>query len=319
MKTTTMRQPRQRVDATELARNHWRYVLTQLGVPEAALSGKHGPCPACGGEDRFRFDNRNGEGSHFCSGCGAGSGYQLLMKMHGWDFNHTLGEVRRLISPDMPPERAASEPSPEAKRRMLRQAWKAGSASAPEVIHYLCQRGISEELAVVAAERLRYGPMYHKPSDRQQPCMLALVQDVDGAAVTIHRTFLLEGGVRDKRTMPCVSGLNGCAIRLSSGEPEALVLAEGIETTLAAMELFDLPGWATISANGMATLELPKRVRRVVICADNDAKFGGQAAAYALAHRLACKAGGPEVEVTIPEVENWDYLDVLSRCDKSRN
>jgi putative DNA primase/helicase len=27
-------------------------------MDERALSGKHGPCPLCGGRDRFRFDDR---------------------------------------------------------------------------------------------------------------------------------------------------------------------------------------------------------------------------------------------------------------------
>jgi putative DNA primase/helicase len=308
-----MRQPRQRVDATELARNHWRYVLTQLGVPEAALTGKHGPCPACGGEDRFRFDNRNGEGSHYCSGCGAGSGYQLLMKVHGWDFNHALKEVQRLISPDMPAEKPPAGMNPEQKRRLLREAWGAGSVGAPEVIHYLCGRGLGERVATYAAQKLRYGPVYHKDSDSYQPCMMALVEDADRTPVTIHRTYLM-GDRREKRTMPCLHELNGSAIRFSTGEPQELVLAEGIETTLAAMQLHRRPGWATVSANGMATLELPRYVKRVIICADNDAKFAGQAAAYALAHRLACKVGGPEVEVRVPERVGWDFLDVLSAC-----
>jgi len=50
-----------------------------LGVDPVFLDGKHHPCILCGGKDRFRFDNKDGSGSYFCSQCGAGTGMQLLM------------------------------------------------------------------------------------------------------------------------------------------------------------------------------------------------------------------------------------------------
>ena len=68
----------------------WPALLEQLGVPAAALVNKHGPCPACGGRDRFRFDNRHQRGDFYCNGCGAGSGYDLLMRVRGCDFRTAL-------------------------------------------------------------------------------------------------------------------------------------------------------------------------------------------------------------------------------------
>jgi hypothetical protein len=55
----------------------WPAILEALGVPSAALTGKHGPCPAqaCGGKDRFRFDNKWGRGDWFCNQCGDASGH----------------------------------------------------------------------------------------------------------------------------------------------------------------------------------------------------------------------------------------------------
>ncbi len=50
------------------ARVSWPAVLEQLGIPKMALRNKHGPCPACGGRDRFRFDHeKRGRGSYICS------------------------------------------------------------------------------------------------------------------------------------------------------------------------------------------------------------------------------------------------------------
>src|SRR5262249_53923446 len=71
----------------------WPNVLAQLGIPEAALRNKHGPCPACGGRDRYRFDNKRGRGDWICNQCGAGDGFKLLEHVHGWSFS----EARRRV------------------------------------------------------------------------------------------------------------------------------------------------------------------------------------------------------------------------------
>src|SRR6266404_3416894 len=79
----------------------WPQILIQLGIPQAALCNRHGPCPACGGKDRFRFDNKWGRGDWFCNHCGdsgghgpgAGNGFDLLMRVRGWTFT----EARRRV------------------------------------------------------------------------------------------------------------------------------------------------------------------------------------------------------------------------------
>src|SRR5439155_22198569 len=70
----------------ERAKGRWPGILAALGIPANALTGKHGPCPMCGGKDRFRFSDNDGSGDYICSQCGAGYGMRLLEKFHGWDF-----------------------------------------------------------------------------------------------------------------------------------------------------------------------------------------------------------------------------------------
>ena len=62
---------------------------------------------------------------------------------------------------------------------------------------------------------------------------------------------------------------SGTAIRLCPLAKE-LMVGEGIETTLAAIQMFGLPGWAAGSAPMMDALELPATVRSVIILVDND-------------------------------------------------
>ena len=56
---------------------------------------------------------------------------------------------------------------------------------------------------------------------------------------------------------------------------DVLGLAEGIETALAAHEIFGIPVWAAISANGVLSFEPPHSVKRLEIFGDNDSNFVG--------------------------------------------
>jgi len=72
----------------DVARGQWPSTLASLGIEVG--TGKHGPCPACGGKDRFRFDDKDGRGTHFCNQCGAGDGFRLIQKVTGLDFPGAL-------------------------------------------------------------------------------------------------------------------------------------------------------------------------------------------------------------------------------------
>ncbi|MCF8999197.1 DUF3987 domain-containing protein [Acinetobacter nectaris] len=66
-----------------LARGRWNEIFTRLGYDVSVNSTKHTPCPMCGGKDRFRFDNQNGDGSFICGQGGdsstiGGDGFTLL-------------------------------------------------------------------------------------------------------------------------------------------------------------------------------------------------------------------------------------------------
>ncbi|MDN5970060.1 MAG: DUF927 domain-containing protein, partial [Enterobacterales bacterium] len=66
-------------EVTAAATNRWPEILDFIGVNVPASPRTHTACPACGGKDRFRFDD-NGRGSHFCNQCGAGDGLDLIAK-----------------------------------------------------------------------------------------------------------------------------------------------------------------------------------------------------------------------------------------------
>ena len=66
----------------------------------------------------------------------------------------------------------------------------------------------------------------------------------------------------------------GGAVRLVPAQ-EALLVGEGIETCLAAMQATAQPAWAALSTSGLIGLRLPPIVGSVVILADNDSSGAG--------------------------------------------
>jgi len=156
------------------------------------------------------------------------------------------------------------------------------------------------------------------------PAMLAPIVDVDGEQIGVHLTYLRrDGGGKAELTKEyqreCRGAVRGGAIRLIPFEPDVeLVLAEGLETSLAASELFGLPCWSAVYAGGLCSLVLPPEVRRIAIAADNDASGVGQRNALAAYDRWT--AEGRSVRIVAPPVVGDDFNDVLlkERIDVER-
>lgn len=47
----------------ERARGRWTSILPALGIDSKFLKRRNGPCPMCGGKDRYRFTDLNGLGT----------------------------------------------------------------------------------------------------------------------------------------------------------------------------------------------------------------------------------------------------------------
>jgi putative DNA primase/helicase len=81
-------------DALAAADGQWPRLLIELaGLAPEQLQNRHQPCPACGGTDRYRWDQDEGAGGWYCNQCGGkdhrgggGNGMDLLLRLTGWDF-----------------------------------------------------------------------------------------------------------------------------------------------------------------------------------------------------------------------------------------
>jgi putative DNA primase/helicase len=295
------------------AKGKWRGVLLHLGIPSSALRDKHGPCPMCGGEDRFRFDNKEGRGTYICNQCGAGDGMKLACDFTGQPFAEVASRIDGIlgnVKADAPVRPAMTE---DERVQALRAAWADSRPVAPGglVDVYLRARGLGERAYPPA---LRFAPALRDGEGGVRPAMLALVGLHGHKPTSLHRTFLrADGGAKAEMASPrkMMPGElpDGCCVQLSEWTQSGpLGIAEGIETAMAASAYFDVPVWSAINATMLAKWLPPPGCEEVVIFGDNDASFAGHAAAYRLAHRLSARQ--IPVTVQMAPIPGQDWADV---------
>ncbi len=69
--------------------NYVSTIFPAAGISFTKAAHQHQACPMCGGSDRFRCDDKRGEGTWICSQCGAGNGFMLVQQYTGLDVYET--------------------------------------------------------------------------------------------------------------------------------------------------------------------------------------------------------------------------------------
>jgi hypothetical protein len=266
------------------------------------------------------------EGRNWRCRCPLHGGYSLTLRdgrtallvrcWAGCETRDVLAELRRIEllagrndgAPPMPANARAADRNDAARRSALpRRIWEAcKDAHGSPVVRYLAGRGIT----LPPPPSLRWAPSLLRPDGTYGPAMIVRVDNLDGELIGVHRTWLVcdASGIWRRRDRASLGPIAGGAVRLGPAG-EILLIGEGLETCLAAMQATSLSGWAALSTSGMVALKLPPMVQSVIILADHDRSGAGEHAARVAAQRWI--AEGWRVSVWISPHVGTDANDLL--------
>lgn len=290
----------------ENMKGKWASALKLYGLTDRQISGKHAPCPCCGGKDRFRFIDTEGTGSYYCNQCNGGNGFDLLMKMTGKSFPEIAKELDHkmaLLNVEVKQEPTDKKSLPKHIKPLL------PIEGINPVTLYLRNRGITK----IPTDYLRFVPVFYNWADRFTfAAMAAALYDAQGKKKGYHLTCITQQGYKANTPTQKLytSGATGkCVVRLSPVSKH-LGLAEGIETSLSVTQLYGIPCWATGDAVRMENFIVPEGVEQITIFSDIDTTFTGEKAAFTLANRLVVREKIP-CEVRQDCFRGTDYNDLL--------
>lgn len=303
-----------------------------------------GPCPACGGTDRFSINLQKGVFN--CRGAEGGDVIKMVMHLDGVSFTQACEALTA-----EPPPSGQSKPLSDAERESRDKA-RAESQRAQRA-REAAQRGYEEntrEAALAIWNRaspiqgtlaesylrsrgihldaypdvLRFHPILPYPDkDKTYPALVCRVDDVAGEFTALWRIYLREDGRKADVPNPKL-GLGparGGAVRIG-GIGSKIAIAEGVESALGYWLLTGRkhPAWSGLSTSGLIGFEAPLGVEHVIIAPDGDrpmkkhgheyvpAEPAGRKAALALRERLL--AEGIACTIAAEPSAGKDYLDL---------
>lgn len=270
-----------------------REMVDRLGIMGLKPGGGEliGPCPLCGGRDRFGVNLRTH--AFLCRKCEirGGDNVALAMSVLGMDFKDALtwlcGEAPAVTDPRELERRRQRAAEAERKQREAaesyrlkairdaRSIWSRSRPGAEGVVRaYLLARGFAPAHLPEIPPALRFlldHPYVKKIGSElvtvhRGPCMIAGVLSPAGEIAAVHQTWVDPKPPHGKasitwqgESMPAkmVRGSKkGGAICLHTpDDAETLVMGEGIETTLSALIAQPVAGaayWAGVDLGNMA-------------------------------------------------------------------
>lgn len=262
--------------------NYVSTIFPAAGISFSKAAHQHQSCPMCGGEDRFRCDDKRGEGTWICSQCGAGNGFMLVKDFTGLDVYETNKLIAGAIGLDATStvtdeqraqwqsqqvEREATEKAEKRQARIdaasrAQSIWN-NSKPAADDHPYLLRKNVSAiGLSQDANDNLII-PMYYHNTDKQQ---ITLV-NVQTIAPDSEKLFL-KGGL--------VSGAYftiGSPAMFGGG---VILICEGYATGATVFDAmsYSLPVIVAFNANNLIPVAQSIRAQypdhRIIIVADDD-------------------------------------------------
>ncbi len=273
-------------EVTVAAAGRWPDVLSLAGITVPKSARQHAACPACGGNDRFRFDD-NGRGSHFCNQCGAGDGLDLVKKVNHCDATAAAQILAGVMgidyrSVEINPEAASQRRDQLETERQQREQERHQQSAADEArrrhifqqkYQALAAQAQPGESAYLTAKGLTGFPF---PIMDDGALLLTLVNE--SGTIAAAQTITADG----VKNLVFGSAKHGAYHAVNAPEhPQGIIITEGLATalTLSLMRPDALTVAAIDAGNQLPVAELMRRRHpdvRIIIAADNDWHYPGE-------------------------------------------
>lgn len=251
-------------DVKRLASGRWADILAAVaGLPAVVLDGRHHPCPRCGGSDRFRFTDDDGDGSLICNQCArrsCGDGLASVQWALGCDFPAAVQRVGEYIgappAANGKPQRArktAVDPSKDLQPL----PWSDSLAA----LWCSRKRPILPGAILAASGRLARYRQRHTVIDlpvighRGETTGHVIANVTGGTLPRFDQAGKLIGQVKTKLTWGSQPGLIG---RLPGHETTILVKTEGPSDVLALLSAAELPPTVAVVTNEAGAGQKPQ-------------------------------------------------------------
>ncbi|MCS2162622.1 toprim domain-containing protein [Scandinavium sp. H11S7] len=271
-------------EVTHAAAGRWPSVLASLNIDVPDSPRKHTSCPACGGKDRFRFDD-NGRGSHICGQCGAGDGLDLIKKVNNCDTTQAARLAANVLGIDY--QAKETDPTTASQRRkrlgaeqqQREQEYKKQAAEDVKQRRDMFARlytGIRQQAVQGESDYLRSKGLsgFTFPILTNGSILLPLVDE--SGTVVAAQTITPQG----EKRLVSGSAKRGAYHTVSTPEQsQEVIIAEGLATALSVhlMRPDALTVCAIDAGNLLPVAEAMRRshpVLPIIIAADNDQQTG---------------------------------------------
>lgn len=227
------------IEITEIkaaARGRWPEIISQLGSVElTSLTGQHGPCPKCGGTDRFRvFEDFAESGGMICNQCFSkrnGDGVAALMWLQGWSFQETVSRLADFLAIENKKTRSAAASKFEIGLSQLQElAYQ----------HESLLESWSESKPPITIEAIKAtgGKLYRWPKNSRSPFVVlafeAYSQPGKRNGVILYRT--------DGKDFPEIGKLPSRKTHMIRGSREGWVIPGGFDAIAAADNIIKVEG-----------------------------------------------------------------------------
>ncbi len=268
---------------SDAAAGRWPDVLSLMGIDVPALPRAQVACPACGGKDRFRFDD-DGRGAHFCNNCGAGDGLELVKKVNSCDATRAAQLVADALGMNVQDIRnstsqgGARQQKDQAERRAAlaqqqAQEQAARAARFSSRLAALTAQAQPGESAYLAGKGL---PGFTYPILPDGALVLTLVNE--SGATAAAQTITADG---EKRLLTGSAKKGAYHVINPVKSPQTVIIGEGLATVLS-VHLMRPDALAVVAIDAGNLLPVAQVMRQhyphaqIVIAADNDWHVPGE-------------------------------------------